>query len=104
MGVFFLLLLGFICLGERTSKNSLSLSVWRIIMLIFDKVSMQTNLERFLDCVTPVVPSHLLPKNDMMNLNSLWHPWERENLNYFTLGDLWNCYDEWSAYGAGVPV
>ncbi|XP_022867278.1 uncharacterized protein LOC111386995 isoform X2 [Olea europaea var. sylvestris] len=73
-------------------------------MLIFDKVSMHTNLERFLDCVTPVVPSHLLPKNDMMNLNSLWHPLERENLNYFTLGDLWNCYDECSVYGVGVPI
>ncbi|KAE8711789.1 ERF053 protein [Hibiscus syriacus] len=26
------------------------------------------------------------------------------NVEYFTLGDLWNCYDEWSAYGAGVPI
>lgn len=25
-------------------------------------------------------------------------------MKYFTLGDLWNCYDEWSAYGAGVPI
>jgi hypothetical protein len=25
-------------------------------------------------------------------------------VEYFTLGDLWNCYDEWSAYGAGVPI
>ncbi|KAG0498562.1 hypothetical protein HPP92_002861 [Vanilla planifolia] len=23
---------------------------------------------------------------------------------YFTLGDLWNHYNEWSAYGAGVPI
>ncbi|CAA2995330.1 Hypothetical predicted protein [Olea europaea subsp. europaea] len=43
-------------------------------------------------------------QSDMENLNGLWHPWERENLDYFTLGDLWNCYDEWSAYGAGVPI
>ncbi|CAN4104931.1 unnamed protein product [Withania somnifera] len=40
----------------------------------------------------------------MRNLNKLWHPWEREKVEYFTLGDLWNCYDEWSAYGAGVPI
>ncbi|KAH9744104.1 hypothetical protein KPL70_003545 [Citrus sinensis] len=40
----------------------------------------------------------------MRDLNSLWHPWEREKVEYFTLGDLWNCYDEWSAYGAGVPI
>lgn len=25
-------------------------------------------------------------------------------MEYFTLSDLWNCYDEWSAYGAGVPI
>lgn len=31
-------------------------------MLIFDKVSMPTNLESFLDCTTPLVPSQFLPK------------------------------------------
>lgn len=25
-------------------------------------------------------------------------------MEYFTLSDLWNCYDEWSVYGAGVPI
>lgn len=25
-------------------------------------------------------------------------------MDYFTLGDLWSCYDEWSAYGVGVPI
>jgi hypothetical protein len=25
-------------------------------------------------------------------------------VEYFTLGDLWDCYDEWSAYGAGTQV
>lgn len=34
----------------------------------------------------------------------MWHPWEREKVEYFTLEDLWHCYDEWSAYGAGVPI
>ncbi len=23
---------------------------------------------------------------------------------FFNLGDLWNSFDEWSAYGAGVPL
>lgn len=40
----------------------------------------------------------------MRNLNKLWHPWERENVEYFRLSDLWDAYDEWSAYGAGVPI
>lgn len=65
---------------------------------------MQTNLECFMDCTTPVVPSQFLSKSDMRKLNKLWHPWEREKVDYFTLGDLWNSFDEWSACGAGVPV
>lgn len=43
-------------------------------------------------------------QTEIRNLNRLWHPWEKETVEYFTLGDLWNCYDEWSAYGAGVPI
>ncbi|KAL3821505.1 hypothetical protein ACJIZ3_007410 [Penstemon smallii] len=75
-------------------------------MLIFDeKVPMQqTNLECFLDCTTPVVPSQSLSKSEMRKLNRLWHPWEREKVDYFTLGNFWNSFDEWSAYGAGVPI
>lgn len=65
---------------------------------------MPSNLDCFLDCTTPVVPSQFLPKSEIRNLNRLWHPWEREKVEYFTLGDLWNSYDEWSAYGAGVPI
>lgn len=67
-------------------------------------MSMQSNLDCFLQCTTPVVQSQFLPKTEIRNLNRLWHPWERETVEYFTLGDLWNCYDEWSAYGAGVPI
>lgn len=43
-------------------------------------------------------------QSEIRNLNRLWHPWERENVEFFALSDLWNCYDEWSVYGAGVPV
>ncbi|CAH1439526.1 unnamed protein product [Lactuca virosa] len=63
-----------------------------------------TNLECFLDCTTPVVPSQFLSKSEVSKLNRLWHPWEREKVEFFTLGDLWNSFDEWSAYGAGVPI
>ncbi|XP_050207109.1 uncharacterized protein LOC126656562 [Mercurialis annua] len=73
--------------------------------MIFDKGSSpQSNLDCFLHCTTPSVPSQFLAKTEIMNLNRLWHPWERETVEYFTLGDLWNCFDEWSAYGAGVPI
>ncbi|GKU96523.1 hypothetical protein SLEP1_g9752 [Rubroshorea leprosula] len=72
--------------------------------MIFDSGSKQSNLDCFLHCTTPVVKSQFLPKNEIRNLNRLWHPGGREKVEYFTLGDLWNCYDEWSAYGAGVPI
>ncbi|CAI0549839.1 unnamed protein product [Linum tenue] len=45
--------------------------------MISEKGSTQSNLDCFLHFTTPVVESHSLPKN---------------------------CYDEWSAYGAGVPI
>lgn len=72
--------------------------------MILGKGSTKTNLERFLDCITPAATSQFLSKSETRNLNRLWHPWEREKVEYFTLSDLWNCYDEWSAYGAGVPI
>ncbi|GER26308.1 hypothetical protein STAS_01948 [Striga asiatica] len=42
--------------------------------------------------------------SETRKLNKLWHPWEREKVDYFVLGDLWNSFGEWSAYGAGVPI
>ncbi|KAJ8534865.1 hypothetical protein K7X08_016593 [Anisodus acutangulus] len=72
--------------------------------MAMDKGSMQSNLDCFLNCTTPLVPSQFLAKSEIRNLNRLWHPWEREKVEYFKLVDLWNCYDEWSAYGAGIPI
>ncbi|XP_058081769.1 uncharacterized protein LOC131229743 [Magnolia sinica] len=73
-------------------------------MMPTQRGSRQSNLECFLDSSTPIVPSQFLPKTSMRNLNRLWHPWERETIEYFTLEDLWGCYDEWSAYGLGAPI
>ncbi|RAL45334.1 hypothetical protein DM860_014744 [Cuscuta australis] len=69
-----------------------------------DRSSMQSNLEWFLNCTTPIPKSQFLPKSETGSLNRLWHPVEREGCEYFTLADLWSCYDEWSVYGAGVPL
>lgn len=62
------------------------------------------NLERFLQCVTPHVPSHTLPKSCFNDLNPLWQPLGKDTNEYFTLQDLWESYYEWSAFGAGTPV
>ncbi|XP_013649605.1 uncharacterized protein BNAA07G30660D isoform X2 [Brassica napus] len=47
----------------------------------------RSNLERFLLGVTPKPPSFSLPQQG------------KEETEYFRLGDLWDCYDELSAYG-----
>ncbi|CAN6885514.1 unnamed protein product [Brassica oleracea] len=49
-----------------------------------------SNVERFLESVTPSVPAHYLS-------NSKTPP-------YFVLGDVWESFAEWSAYGTGVPL
>uniref|UniRef100_A0A7N1A1N9 Uncharacterized protein n=1 Tax=Kalanchoe fedtschenkoi TaxID=63787 RepID=A0A7N1A1N9_KALFE len=63
-----------------------------------------SNLHSFLHCTTPLIPSEFLPKSEIRNLNQLWHPSGKERVECFTLAHLWNCYDEWSAYGAAVPI
>ncbi|KAE8736391.1 (RS)-norcoclaurine 6-O-methyltransferase-like isoform 1 [Hibiscus syriacus] len=70
----------------------------------FDAGLTRSNLDCFLHCTTPTVKSQFLPKSEIRNLNLLWNFREIENVVYFTLSDLWSCYDEWSAYGAGVPI
>ncbi|WMV28266.1 hypothetical protein MTR67_021651 [Solanum verrucosum] len=92
------------------------------------------NLERFLKSVTPSVPAQYLSKAEgLSEITSLalrgrgkvWehstHPWpalaglhlttirdwrtcDVEFLPYYVLGDLWESFKEWSAYGAGVPL
>ncbi|KAI4334912.1 hypothetical protein L6164_013614 [Bauhinia variegata] len=59
-----------------------------------------TNLDRFLEYITPIVPAQYLPKTSTRN----WKTGESELHPYFVLGDLWESFKEWSAYGAGVPL
>ncbi|KAJ1390534.1 hypothetical protein SESBI_37435 [Sesbania bispinosa] len=59
-----------------------------------------SNLERFLQAITPSVPAQHLPKRTMRGC----HMRDVEFQSYFVLGDLWESFREWSAYGAGVPL
>lgn len=63
-------------------------------------VSPLCNLERFLESVTPCVPAQHLSKTSMRG----WRTCDVEHQPYFVLGDLWESFKEWSAYGAGVPL
>ncbi|XP_078442530.1 uncharacterized protein LOC144712199 [Wolffia australiana] len=54
-----------------------------------------SNLESFLESVTPTAPFRFLPK---------WEMGQEKDCGFFVLEDLWDCYDEWSAYGVGAPI
>ncbi|GAB4850840.1 hypothetical protein Ancab_030141 [Ancistrocladus abbreviatus] len=59
-----------------------------------------TNLDRFLEHTTPLVPAQYFSKTSMRG----WRTQEGVSQPYFVLGDLWESFKEWSAYGAGVPL
>ncbi|XP_020224929.1 uncharacterized protein LOC109806826 [Cajanus cajan] len=59
-----------------------------------------SNLDRLLEHITPLVPAQSFPKTNSRR----WKTREVELHPYFVLGDLWDSFKEWSAYGAGVPI
>ncbi|ONK81771.1 uncharacterized protein A4U43_C01F32710 [Asparagus officinalis] len=59
-----------------------------------------SNLDRFLESTTPSIPAQYVSKTRMRG----WRTCDVEYRPYFTLGDLWESFKEWSAYGAGVPL
>ncbi|XP_024394749.1 uncharacterized protein [Physcomitrium patens] len=61
-----------------------------------------SNLDRFLEETTPCVKVLTLPKSRLRDPSNRW--FNPEETPYFNLGDLWDSFDEWSAYGAGVPL
>ncbi|CAK9145619.1 unnamed protein product [Ilex paraguariensis] len=58
-----------------------------------------TNLDRLMEHTTPLVPVQHFSKSMRR-----WRTHEEEFHSYFILGDLWESFGEWSAYGAGVPL
>nr|CAD1834715.1 unnamed protein product [Ananas comosus var. bracteatus] len=69
-----------------------------------------SNLDRFLESITPVVPAHYASKVlDFILIFPFhavrgWKACDAEQRPYFILGNLWESFKEWSAYGAGVPL
>ncbi|KAJ0979886.1 hypothetical protein J5N97_015360 [Dioscorea zingiberensis] len=59
------------------------------------------NLDRFLESTRPAVPAQYFPKTSARG----WRNCDGADSHpYFILGDLWESFAEWSAYGAGVPL
>lgn len=63
----------------------------------------RSNLDRFLDSTTPSVQAQSFSKTMQQTMRG-WKACDDEFQPYFTLGDLWDSFKEWSAYGAGVPL
>ncbi|KAK4263849.1 hypothetical protein QN277_029210 [Acacia crassicarpa] len=59
-----------------------------------------SNLQRFLRAIAPSVFAQYPSKTTMKSFKAC----DGEFLPYFVLGDLWESFREWSAYGAGVPL
>ncbi|XP_018446736.1 uncharacterized protein LOC108818217 isoform X2 [Raphanus sativus] len=57
-----------------------------------EESTITSNVERFLESVTPSVPAH---HHYLSN---------KPPPPYFVLGDVWGSFAEWSAYGTGVPL
>ncbi|KAJ0963959.1 hypothetical protein J5N97_029081 [Dioscorea zingiberensis] len=64
----------------------------------------RSNLQCFLSRITPSVMSYSLPKSRFQDGSEPWPPVSKDTVGCFTLGDLWDNYNEWSAYGAGSPI
>lgn len=59
-----------------------------------------SNLDRFLESTTPSVPARYLSKTTMGGCRRC----NVEYMPYFVLGELWDSFREWSAYGVSVPL
>nr|XP_011461763.1 PREDICTED: uncharacterized protein LOC101293279 isoform X2 [Fragaria vesca subsp. vesca] len=65
-----------------------------------EALSEAANLDRFIEFTTPLARAQFLPKTSIRG----WRTHEPESHPFFVLGDLWESFKEWSAYGAGVPL
>ncbi|XP_050373203.1 uncharacterized protein LOC126790881 [Argentina anserina] len=65
-----------------------------------EALSEAANLDRFIEFTTPLARAQFLPKTSSRG----WRSHRPESHPYFVLGDLWESFKEWSAYGAGVPL
>lgn len=64
-----------------------------------------SNLSQFLEYTMPTVPVQHLSKNCIWDGSAKRCPsTDADSIPFFYLSDLWETFNEWSAYGAGVPL
>ncbi|KAK9724222.1 hypothetical protein RND81_05G056600 [Saponaria officinalis] len=84
-----------------TSTPAIATTMSTPIASVFSSsLTSSTNLDRFLEYTTPSVSAQYFSKTSIKG----WRSQEEEFRPYFVLGDLWESFKEWSAYGAEVPL
>lgn len=86
---------------ENRTEDAINPAVSPAASPAFEQVeSSLSNVERFLEAITPSVHAQYLSKTTMRG----WRTCDVEFQPYFMLSDLWESFKEWSAYGVGVPL
>lgn len=62
------------------------------------------NLESFISSTTPKVRRHHRNLSGHLGIAPCWRRDELTGCHYFSLGELWESFEEPSAYGVGVPL
>ncbi|XP_017981059.1 PREDICTED: uncharacterized protein LOC18613631 [Theobroma cacao] len=64
------------------------------------KIANLTNLDRLMESVTPFVPAQCFSEEKRRGRRTR----ELDVHPHYCLGDLWECFSEWSVYGVEVPL
>ncbi|KAK5783807.1 uncharacterized protein LOC108473858 [Gossypium arboreum] len=84
----------------RADSDDSTLSRPNSVCYSSPNIAKLTNLDRLMESVTPFVPAHCFSEAQLKGQETR----EVDLRSYYWLGDLWECFSEWSVYGVGVPL
>ncbi|MBA0589864.1 hypothetical protein Gorai_018591 [Gossypium raimondii] len=84
----------------RADSDDSTLSRPNSVCYSSPNIAKLTNLDRLMESVTPFVPAHCFSEAQLRGKETR----EVDLRLYYWLGDLWECFSEWSVYGVGVPL
>ncbi|KAG4174309.1 hypothetical protein ERO13_A11G112700v2 [Gossypium hirsutum] len=84
----------------RADSDDSTLSRRNSVCYSSPNIAKLTNLDRLMESVTPFVPAHCFSEAQLKGQETR----EVDLRSYYWLGDLWECFSEWSVYGVGVPL
>ncbi|KAH1081230.1 hypothetical protein J1N35_020991 [Gossypium stocksii] len=84
----------------RADSDDSTLSRPNSVCYSSSNIAKLTNLDRLMESVTPSVPAQCFSEAQLRGQETR----EVDLRSYYWLGDLWECFSEWSVYGVGVPL